>query len=129
MEGQGTVQHNQYSSKAAVCAWNTILWVVSSVQLIYRNRGFQQTALVYKYITTLTCFGDYLNHLQGESMYSKYIYKDSTERSFIAHGLTTNMTYHSARLEENVLFQDVWVHNILTAMLHDHYNDLNIIST
>ena len=62
-------------------------------------------------------------------MYSKYIYIDSRERSFIAHGLTTYMTYRSTRLEENVLFQDIWVHKILTAILHDHYKDFNIIST
>jgi hypothetical protein len=62
-------------------------------------------------------------------MYSKYIYIDSTERSFIAHGLTTYMTYHSTRLEENVLFQDVSVHKNLTAIPHDHCNDFNTIST
>ena len=33
--------------------------------------------------------------------------------------------YHSTRLEENFLFQDVWLHNILTKVLYNN-NNFNI---
>lgn len=43
------------------------------------------------------------------------------------HSLTAYRTYDSTRLEENLLFKDVWMHKILTVILSNNNTNFKLI--
>ena len=94
-----SAQCNTTNTQQQRRAWNRALWVVSYVELIYRNR----------FPTKCTClqthnpsFGDYWNHLQWESIYNKYIQGPPkkcihtlTKENYVVKSIIVNLQYIS----------------------------------